>query len=459
MWFAFSRKQRTLRQWETVCRGAVAVVAATQREDGLWALPTTPDELGRTNAPPGTQEGKVRNEDPFGHASISATWWALDTWRLVLGHVPQRVVEEALAGIATQRNEGMYGRHVHGFRVKPRVNASARHTSFALLCNLTFERALTEPPDFKYLSESFNWLLGVKLPDGGWAYEEATRDRGVEPLTTIATIIAMASFVDRFGSEGGGGFDNAIREAWHQLFDKRNGKLWLSDNPQSEVTDTAFITYFILVAGELDYLRRLIPRIEAQTKEVLDFIFDQYREVTAFGGWPGRIGGAGLSLPATACVLLAFGAARILPPPSMAERVSKAERYVLSALNNAQTQNSLSTWDWCLLARVARARISMESPFLKSQEFTLKLRELRRVALSGKLTQKTLSFVPAAARAAIAFANSRGYPAKVPSGRVEAWFNKLPRPLRYVAQKIADNVIAASCGLVAGALLGLWRLF
>jgi hypothetical protein len=243
------------------------------------------------------------------------------------------------------------------------------------------------------------------------------------------------------------------------LIDARKYKLWPGDNPLSELTDAAFITYFMSFAHKSKHLLEMVvPDTRSQTQAVLDFLLAQYVEAGGMGGWPAHGGGAQLSLSATACVLLALEASSYWPV-SFAPHVAKAERYMLSKLGDGRILNSLTAWDWSLLAHLAKMKMPGNVSVWNSQDFALRVREVRYLALSGKLTQRSLSSIPPGARIAVAFANSRGNPQKIASGHLEALFNRWPQPIRYAAQKVVDNMIAAVCGLVAGSLLALWRLF
>jgi len=202
------RPNRRFKRWLNMRRGALAVVAACQRNSGLWLLRTTPFSTQDAYTSSGNLEDRRRGEEIFGVQSITVTWSVFVALREIFGRLPDHPrLAAARTTIYQQRaDEGGYGT-VTGWRTH-HILPTCRHTATALLTFLQFSDSFSPPLSYAQGRETIQWLLGSALkPDGGWPFarradlEPGKAAEGLEPLATACAIAALCEFLRHFSDK------------------------------------------------------------------------------------------------------------------------------------------------------------------------------------------------------------------------------------------------------------------
>ncbi len=178
-----------LEKWRSIAEGCIAVISITQRTSGFWAYPTIKNEVDQYYK--GSNVLAFSDEE---YGSYTVTWNALLAIEELFTKSPAGQIRNV--GQAFAKNsaiEGARGRPLGGRTAAVAVDASPRHTAFALLTQCRFFPGIS-PREWL---PSVTWLLQQQqLNTGGWSYRAT--DTGDQAFSTAACIAALAVFVARY---------------------------------------------------------------------------------------------------------------------------------------------------------------------------------------------------------------------------------------------------------------------
>jgi hypothetical protein len=122
--------------WLEVRRGALAMMAVSQRSSALWCLRSTPAGSQEDYTKGLNPEDRKRRREIFGVESITVTWNAFVALREIFGDLPDHpsIVDAVTAIYQRRTHRGGYG-CASGRRTE-HIFATSRHTATALLAIL-----------------------------------------------------------------------------------------------------------------------------------------------------------------------------------------------------------------------------------------------------------------------------------------------------------------------------------
>lgn len=437
------------RAWRSLAKVALPVVMCSQRESGLWSLPTSDVDRTRLYARAGTKEARFRLSDPFGSDSITVTWRALHALRQAFGTIPPEVITSALRGVEDLRSRsGAYGRRREGWKADQAVNESARHTAMGMLVQLSFGDLVSPVARLHDSLPTVKWLLDAQLPDGGWAYQQAHLENGAEPLSTAYVLYALSLFADRAGDSAiqEFGLEEALVRALGSGFSKlvlmRGDTIWRFEHDQrdTEIADATDVAWMLLQTSDSRFAARALTNGKPIAVDAASWIVKQ----CLAKGMPAQLGGRISSASASIHTLLL---SRYLPPdqcsPEVLRNIALLEGAVLAFAGQRDFWRRMGAWNWAVLAELCARQSGITNTFDASLvEASLKVRQ---AGFSGGLLKQDVSSwrspIPTASGPPILYALSRGRPDQVPSTRLEAAYSSLPTWSRWMIPQVPGAAV------------------
>jgi hypothetical protein len=437
-------------RWTSINRASLAVTALSQRNSGLWVLPTSPKELSLTFASPSSAEHEIRSgekldaAESFGSESITVTWLALIALRGTLGRPPSFLVQSALTRLQKICKNGAFGSVLPGIKDGLRINESARHTAMALLTRLDFSDESDPDARIRLLAPTADWLIRTRSKNG-WPYEVKNPDID-EPQTTAACLCALSCFLaeierscsaarsDEFGSK----IRPALLAGFDGLLGLRRGDFWEGIYPDTEVADNAFIFGLLSVGAKKGRLGHYVPSLTAELSDLRTRL--AHRALT--NGWPAFFSDIVPSLAATISVLLVMDDfLRTNEKRELRDLRERAKSFIANELLGKGETSQLKTWDWVMLARLAP---NYANPLSESERNSViaQIKTMRENAANGTLTRQVLIGIPKIAHAAIWHSLTRGQ-RLVDRGFWQACLTQLRGHLTSVVRWVAGTIAAA----------------
>jgi len=389
--------------WAEIASASAFAVAALQRENGLWAFPANDDDRGLVYAAAKTSEETDRLGADFGFESLTVTWNALEALTSLSAYISPRLLARTIAEVRhCHAPDGGFGSRFVSYQ-GVRINPATRHTSLALMIQLTFgspaERQRTT------LKATVEWLLKQQRPElrGGWPFDEQTRDT-VEPMSTASCIAALAIYlnlthgmpaVERRAIEG------AIKRGFTRLMRDRTIRFWAPRYDSSHFRDNVFIFDMLDYALAKGNLARLVPKARTAFRALCEELLSHGQA----SGWPATWKGRSPSLSTTISVLYILKRQKITDP-----RIESALRFIAKQLVKSDYPPDLTGWDWIMLGRLA------------SEKHLLTEAQARAIyALVGKFSQRStqvtrvdlVASCPRLAQGLAAYVITRGVPGPI----------------------------------------------
>jgi hypothetical protein len=442
----------TQQKWERTRRAALAVTIATQREGGLWALPSSKTDMDRRVAKTGSQTDRIRSEESFGFPSISVTWSALTALAVNLGSPPRGELDNAIRAAEELRKEnGAYGIRGPGWKAEDTILSSARHSAMALLAHLDFGEELRPRPTFEHMMETARWISEQALRSGGWAYRETLAiDDDLDPLSVAYALAALTEFASRYRANLDADFMHsaalAITAGYDRLISSSSDPYWTFEHvvAETQCADSLEVIRMVARATEGDVLRAARPTASADLK----------RRVTKMA--QDVIGGGLPQTPRSKLPAFASSIGLLLTASELGMRLNDeveniVTNYVFRQLSVRNIWESLTTWDWTVLARLAGRRCAANDSVGLSEVVGCS-RRTRASSFAGRLTRQMLGPIPYPAQTAMLFALSRGNPGTVPRGRSALVYRALPGWARTILEQVPGAIVGYLLGLGANNL-------
>jgi hypothetical protein len=466
--------KRRNKYWLAVRRGALAVIATSQRSSGLWFLQTTPSTAIQQFIGGNNPEDRGRRQEIFGFDSITVTWTAFVAFQELFGRLPDhRRIASALTALYHRRtDDGGYGT-TSGWRTH-HIFATCRHTATALLAFLQFHDWFRPPLTFAQFRESSLWLLNSAQPTGGWPFARPT-DLGeddsfeeFEPLSTACAIAALCEFRRQFSeqlkseSELTQRIDKELKNGFIRLVTSQKYGQWKSHASQRDVYDSAFVTEMICMAHTTGVLEQIVPDCVVEIRKWCKSLNDLSSPYSG-AAWPKDF--SARSEPASLAASLAMSAlllgeryreitSGILAP----EQQIGIEKYIKNTIrrHDVNGPNSLDAWDWINLARTGQALILIKnSEFLstiheKGEETFELIQALRRKDVTDGITRQDFRELPKFCRSSVLYTLTYGHPERVASHVLGKWYQER----HPIVRQIINGAIWSA---LAGVVLWLWQ--
>lgn len=440
--------------WSAIRDAAFQVVLLTRRKEGLWALPTHERDLD-PYAPEDTREIRDREEQDFGHPSITVSFNALLALASVTDEWPPLLSAETLEVLKDCRSSGGgYGSPApRKDGIEP--NAVPRHTAMAIVLQLLFSRQ--SPPDIAAVVEpAVRWLLGNRNSKSGWSYSWEKRP-ALGYHSTVASICALCLFLDlgRARTAPLGKIETAIREAYQALLDLRENSVWDGDGvpAHNQVRDSAFALRMLLLGDRSGTLTRLMPH---GAPTVTQLIANYSRDVVE-GGWPARLGGGTFSVPAAISALHLIGEAG--NPAGIPDgELAAARGAILADWREGGFGHRLTAWDWQCAALLS-TQLAGPIPLATGRAQADRCAELRKLWRHAALQSTDLDQIAAEAKPALLFALTGGLgfsaPAEPPRKSARSVLGLLRRADELTAKPV-DRLAAwyGAIGAVGAIIVG-----
>jgi hypothetical protein len=473
-WLSSLCLKRRNNYWLAVRRGALAVIAASQRSSGLWFLQTTPSTAAQQFIGGNNPEDRARQQEIFGFDSITVTWTAFVALQEIFGRpLDHGRIASALTALYQRRtDDGGYGT-TSGWRTH-HIFATCRHTATALLAFLQFHEWFKPPLTFAQSKESILWLLDSARPNGGWPFarsadlDEDDSFEEFEPLSTACAIAALCEFRRRFSeqlkseSEFTQRIEKELGKGFTRLATTQNRGQWKSHASQRDVYDSAFVTEMICMAYATGVLAQIAPDCVIEIRKWCKSLND-LSSLYSGAAWPkdfsGRSEPASLAASLAMSVLLLGERYREITSAVLAtDQHVKIEKYLRNSIRHHDVSgpNSLDAWDWINLARVGQALILIKDPkFLstiqeKGEETFELIQVLRRKDVKDGITWQDFRVSPKFCRSSVLYTLTYGHPERVASHVLGKWYQERHPIVRQI-------INGAIWWALAGVVVWLWQ--
>ena len=411
-------------KWEDVRNAAVAVTALTQRQEGLWSLPTSQFDLSLLFAPSGSLTERVRRREGFGFPSMGVTYVALEGLRRC-GAPMRESVARVLTGLPDfQQPDGAYGSLRPIANSPPQIIPSARHTGCGLLIALGFGPApeAHAPPE-----KTARWLVARRnrLQDGGWAYD-IKQNRSLGPTTTAVCLAALCQFSSLHGLLDGTfkrALSFAISSGLAALEQASEHGLW-DTGPEggpraTQVGDAGLVHWFLGHAESYG-----LSRHSENAGEILARLREQYYSLALPIGFPELPGSTQVGVEATISGLWGLLNTPRATQAIEDDRLEVMLKFVQSALREADCPHVLRTHDWAVLCHLGS---QVCGPFgqLSALRLQRTVLAVERATSSGRLSWAEINRLPPLSRVPIAFALTKGAPDQLLQKGLDTWFQRL----------------------------------
>jgi hypothetical protein len=375
-------------KWRVIARASAAVIIVTQRENGIWSYPINEEELGRYS------DGSSHKAFYEKYGSYTATWSFLLALERLFGQIPAHVRRDLENWFEKHAPYGgAYGSPIpRGLGQQQRVDASARHTGYALLTRL---RYLPDhrPDEWATIA---SWIVANKTPRFGWKH--LPEDNVDDAMSTGACVAALAYFlsvasaqVDAYQADD---YAKAIREGLEWLLSSiDNNRLWEGHRAgQTDVLDSALIIELFTLPAVTSQIGRIYPEERLVIKRLQRVMVAS----TKRNGWPAKFDGSDLSLASTINALLVtldhFGSSR---DNSVRQHAHTVCMFILDQIENHDGGSWLMGWEWAYLASLSSAILVAAQGHGLSE---VERRHIQRQVLKVKKRKHILTKILALAR-------------------------------------------------------------
>lgn len=339
-------------RWREIAKATAVILAVTQRRAGLWSYPTNEDEVLKYN------EDSLAFAFEENYGSYTGSWSYLLALERLYGQIPERMKLRLETWFKNNPPEnGGFGKPIKGGRggwVGSRVDATARHTAYALLIRLRFLPLYRT----QELSFSVQWIL--RSEDDGWKYRAG--DSQLDAMSTGACTAALAYYLGMHGKSLPARSRDAIRKAMASGFKAlmrgaENDRLWAGHRAnETDIIDSALIL-------ELFTLPEVLPDLSALSGDAADQIGHCRTTLLNAGygsGWPAALGKTTVSLPSTInALVVSLDQLLAANENILREHLKTVLRYIAEETETAGVA-SLMSWEWAYLASLSAALLAYD---------------------------------------------------------------------------------------------------
>jgi hypothetical protein len=387
-------------RWREVAKATAIILAVTQRKTGLWSYPTNEDEVLKYN------EDSLSFAFEQNYGSYTGSWSYLLALERLYGQIPERMKLNLQTWFEKNPSEnGGFGRPIKGGRgVGSRVDATARHTAYALLIRLRFLPLYRA----QELSLTVDWIL--RNEDDGWKYRGG--DSQLDAMSTGACIAALAYYLEIHGkklpNKAREVIKKAIRSGFRALMRAaENDQLWVGHRAnETDIIDSALIL-------EVLALPEVLPSLSGSVGDAADQI-ERCRTTllkTGYGsGWPPAFGKTTISLPSTInSLVVLLDQLLAVNENVLREHLRTVLKYIVEETERSGV-TSLMSWEWAYLASLSAALLTYDEGRVLSDLDRKAIERTSERLKEGSLFTKTiaLSSVASIYHRPVVFAISQG---------------------------------------------------
>lgn len=345
---SFHLSRDDLAKWREIAAASAAIIAVAQRNNGLWSYPVNDDEVVKYN------DGSAHQAFKENYGSYTATWSFLLALERLYGQLPDRErldIENWFR--KNPPDNGAYGRPIpRGLTGGPHVDATARHTGYALLIRLRYlqDYRRDEWPTI------VNWILANRTAGLGWRHRHG--DIEDEPMATGACIAALSYFISLKSQDLQpkvlADIHVALVESLNALLDLTdNSRLWSGHRAGStDVLDSALIIELF----SLPEVRIQLEGIKSKFGATLRRLKSVLLTSSVGAGWPYRFGGKEVSLSATAnTVLVTFEEMARNKDNGVRQRLMANCHHLLEQFDTHEGGATLVSWEWAYVGSLCSA--------------------------------------------------------------------------------------------------------
>jgi hypothetical protein len=433
-------------RWKEIRRGALAVIAATQRSEGLWFLSTAP--VSDLFTPVSSPERNARMAQHFGTASITVTWLALKALEEIFGEPPEAERNRAIHALedhCRSTASGAYGTWKEGWRDARRVFESPRHSAMALIMLMQFDSWIRPQPSMEHCRSTALWLLSEMDPSGGWR-EEGDVDGSTRDFSTAVVIAALSLFLQHFApalhdSDCTKEISEAVDKSFKTIDISTRDNLWTGLSVNTQLADCAFIIEMLMIARSCNTLATVTKTINIGLTRLVD------RQLET--GWGENSFSKVVSTASTTCVLSLLCGEQSLElldehrQTKIGESIAQLCEVIYS---DRSYWRAMTAWDWISLARLSNTIYTRANSGVRQIEpfFSDKIFELRQLAESGELTREKVRRLSIVAEWPLLYVFSYGHPDSVPSGTISRRYYALPGWVQTLVIAIPGAVVGVA---------------